>query len=109
MVHGDDFTFLGVDVALDYCVNIMSDEYEIALRGRLGPEKKDLKSITILNRCVEWKTDGIYYEADPRHSEIIISQLELTGSKGAATPGQKMAEHWQKMPENNADNVSRLQ
>ena len=61
MVHGDDFTFLGNDEGLDWATTIMQEEYDIKLRGRLGPDKADQKSITILNRCLEWRQDGIYY------------------------------------------------
>ena len=72
VVHGDDFTFLGCDTELDFCTKMMQDQYEVKVRGRLGPDKHDDKSMTILNRCLEWKEDGIHYEADPRHAEILI-------------------------------------
>ena len=65
VVHGDDFTFLGNDEGLDWATTIMQEEYDIKLRGRLGPDKADQKSITILNRCLEWRQDGIHYEPDP--------------------------------------------
>ena len=32
---------------------------------------------------------GIQYEADPRHVEIIIKQLQLDGAKLVTTPGTK--------------------
>ena len=89
VVHGDDFTFLGDDSALDWCTTIMQEEYDIKLRGRLGPEKHDQKSMTILNRCLEWRSDGIYYEADPRHAEIIIEEMGVQGSSPVVTPGIK--------------------
>ena len=47
--------------------------------------------MTILNRCVGWKSDGIHYEADPRHVEILIKQLDLANSKPVTTPGVKGA------------------
>jgi hypothetical protein len=53
-----------------------------------GPE--DLKSVRILNRIVTYTENGIEYEADQRHAEIIGKQMGLvTGSKGVATPGIK--------------------
>ena len=52
--HGNDFTFLGCDTQLDFCNKIMSDEYDIKIRGRLGPDAKRDTAMTILNRCVEW-------------------------------------------------------
>ena len=42
----------------------------------------------VLNRIVEWKEDGIHYEADQRHPEIICQELGFTKeSKGVVTPG----------------------
>ena len=63
------------------------------MRGRLGPEGNDDKSIRILNRIVTWKEDGIHYEADQRHAEIIIKQLGLReNSNQLSTPGSKTLE-----------------
>ena len=89
VVHGDDFTFLGSDSELDWVTTVMTEEYDIKLRGRLGPHKGDQKSITILNRCVEWRHDGIYYEPDPRHAEIIINEMNVANSASVVTPGVK--------------------
>ena len=42
----------------------------------------------ILNRVVYWDEKGIHYEADQRHSEIIIKELGLDrNKKSVATPG----------------------
>ena len=44
----------------------------------------------ILNRCVEWGPDGIKYEADPRHAEVIVRELRLDKSSSViSTPGAK--------------------
>ena len=58
------------------------------LRGRLGPEPNDDKSIRILNRVVTWTCDGIEYEADQRHAELIVQHLGLNAarSKPVSTP-----------------------
>ena len=34
----------------------------------------------VLNRIVEWRHDGIAYEADQRHAEIIISGMGFRGN-----------------------------
>ena len=68
VVQGDDFTFLGCDTQLDFCTKMMQDQYEAKVRGQLGSDSNDGKSITILNRCLQWKDDGINDEADPRHA-----------------------------------------
>jgi hypothetical protein len=42
----------------------------------------------VLNRLVEWRPDGIHYEADQRHAEIIVKTLSLdNNAKGSAVPG----------------------
>ena len=49
-----------------------------------------MKSIRILNRVVELTPGGIRYEADQRHAEIIIQEMQLKGeSKSVSTPGVK--------------------
>ena len=37
VVHGDDFSFVGYDSDLDFIVKVLQQEYEIKVRGRLGP------------------------------------------------------------------------
>ena len=67
----------------------MEDEYEIKVRGKLGPDVGDDKQIRILNRCLHWRKDGLAYEADPRHAEIAIKEMQLGDCKEVATPGTK--------------------
>ena len=69
---------------------MIQDQYEVKVRGRLGPGRNDDKSMTILNRCLEWKEDVIHYEADPQHAAILIKELGVQKSKPAVTPGKKM-------------------
>ena len=68
----------------------MQAEYEIKIRGRLGPDDTDDKNIRILNRCLEWRADGLAYEADPRHAELVVKDLGLENSKPMVTPGIKV-------------------
>lgn len=43
-----------------------------------------------MNRVVGWdNVKGLVFEADPRHTEIIIEQLNLKGAKPVSTPGTK--------------------
>ena len=39
------------------------------------------RSITILNRLVSWGSEGITWEGDPRHAEILIRELGVTGAR----------------------------
>jgi hypothetical protein len=62
----------------------------VKFRGRIGPQQTDQKAIRILNRIVEWTKEGIVYEADQRHAEIIKDQMGMQNeSKGVNTPGVK--------------------
>ena len=40
-----------------------------------------------MNRKVTYSKGGLYYEADPRHAELIVQELKLQESKEVVTPG----------------------
>ena len=91
VVHGDDFTVGGFGEELDCFRKRIAEEFEVKFRARLGEEEEDEKSVRILNRVIEWRNNfGLVYEADQRHTEIIIRDLGLDGaSKAVLTPGVK--------------------
>ena len=64
VIHGDDFTLLGNEGALDWFRERIQERFEVKLRGRLGPDNNDNKSVRILNRIVTWTGKGIIYEED---------------------------------------------
>ena len=74
MVHGDDFVFLGRDKQLDEVKAEMESRFLIKCLGRLGGEKGDIQEIRVLNRVIRWTPQGLLYEADPRHVEILLQQ-----------------------------------
>ena len=98
VVHGDDFTFLAHERDLLWCKDMMRSEYEIKDRGTLGPDPQDDKHTRILKRCLEWRGDGLYYEAGPRHAEIIISDLGLENANSVATPVKTVPQPWDDQP-----------
>ena len=64
--------------------------YTLKEQGTLGPEKGDAKSVRSLNKLVRWVDGvGVELEADPRHAELIISELGLTEAIPVATPGTR--------------------
>ena len=90
VVHGDDFTVLASENQLDWFRGEIAKRFEVKFRGRLGPEPTDDKAIRVLNRVVEWTANGIAYEADQRHAEIIVQGLQLSSaSKPVNSPSQK--------------------
>ena len=86
-MHGDDFTNLGTESQLLWLRGRFLERYEIKDSGIKGPGPNDIKSARVLNRLISWLDDRIEYEADPRHAEIIISELGLRGAKPSSAPG----------------------
>ena len=90
VVHGDDFTILGFEEDLLELSKTMMSWFEIKVRGILGPDAHDLKSLSILNRNVEWLEWGIKIEADDKHAEKIIDYFNLDeNSKSMVSLGKK--------------------
>ena len=67
----------------------MTQAFLCKVEGRLGGGSKDLKQARILNRVISWQDWGIQYEADPRHAEVLIRELEVTPKEAVVTPGVK--------------------
>lgn len=90
VVHGDDFTVLGYADNLDWFRKQNAERFKVKFRDRLGPSDDDDKSIRILIRIVQWDEEGIKYEADQRHSEIVVKTLGFNGrTKHVTTPGDE--------------------
>lgn len=88
VVHGDDFTCTGPKDALDYYEKQLQNYFDLKIRGRMAQDHNCDKEMKILNRIVRLDARGIKYEADPRHSEILVKSLDLSGSI-CLTPGDK--------------------
>ncbi len=93
VVHGDDITALAGDSQLDWFQSEISKAFDVKNRGRLGDGQTDVQDIRILNRVVRWTNNGLEYEADQRHAEIIIEAMGLEGAKGPPTPGIKKSDY----------------
>jgi len=90
VIHGDDFTMLGWEKDLDWFRKQIVKTFEVKMRGRMGRDAGDDKHMRILNRIVTWTNEGIEYEPDQRHAEIIIKMMGLDKSeKSVITPGTK--------------------
>ena len=84
---------MGNEVELDWFRESIQGKFEVKFRARLGPGEKDDKSVRLLNRVIHWTGEGIKYEADQRHAELIIKDLGLdTSSNSVVTPGGKKDE-----------------
>ena len=45
--------------------------------------------VCVLSRVVWWSKDGILYEPDQRHSELVVREMGLKGAKAAPTAGTR--------------------
>ena len=90
VVHGDDFTFCGLEEDLRWIEGLMRGWYEIVVRGMVGGDATDDKEVVILGRIVRYTESGIEYEADPRHRQAILDHFGFEeGSRVLGVNGDK--------------------
>ena len=63
----------------------MEQKYEIKAHY-LGPESGMKDEIQILNRTLRWTKEGITCEADQRHAEIVIKEMNMKKANAVSTP-----------------------
>ena len=91
LVHGDDDCSAGSLPSFGWQQSVLEKRYEIKSQ-RIG-EGKDAKGNRkmnegqVLNRGIRYTQDGYELEADFRHAELIIVQLEVQDAKAVITPG----------------------
>ena len=89
VVHGDDFTSLGTDNYLDRYENRLKDNFEIKVGGRLSEGCSGPPEIRMKNRVVSATFARLTYEADPRHTDLLMISLNLTSANCSLAPGVK--------------------
>ena len=85
-VHGDDFTSTGREVDLQWLDQALRKKFEIKT-DFLGPGARHAKQMRVLNRILSWTSDGITYEADQRHAELLVEAMGVT--RPVSTPGSR--------------------
>ncbi|CAK9017766.1 Retrovirus-related Pol polyprotein from transposon TNT 1-94 [Durusdinium trenchii] len=77
--------------AQERIATILAKKFEFRVDGCVGPEESDGTVMSVLNRILEYNksTGTLTYEADPRHAEIIVKQLQLEGAREVSTPSTK--------------------
>ena len=88
VVHRDDFVSEGPKESLVWMDNCMREHFELKTEI-LGPGANEVKEIRILNRVLRWEENGISWEADQRHAELIVQQLGLIEARAVTSPGSK--------------------
>ena len=73
MVHGDDYVTAGPAESLRWMRQELEKRFEVKTQ-LLGPGggEGESRTISVLNRILEWRKEGITYEADARHAEQIV-------------------------------------
>ena len=79
-VHGDDFESLGTLTDLQWFSNGLKKRWVISERGILGPPGVEgtVQEIRHLNRIICWTREGITWESDPRHVDLVIQAMGVT-------------------------------
>ena len=72
-VHGDDFTALGGRTDLLWYEQGLAEALTIVVKGHLGESEDCEKETKVLNRIARCDADGLSYEADPRHAEMLLT------------------------------------
>ena len=80
VVHGDDLNALGLKADLDWYEAQLAKCFKPKIQGILG-EICQLKEMRILNRIITLTEEGLLYEADTRHHELLIRNLGLENGK----------------------------
>ena len=86
MVHGDDYLCAGPEKALMRLKAKLSEAFEIK-SSAMGTAAHLDKEGKILSRIVRVTANGWEVEADQRHGELIVQEMELDKAKGLSTPG----------------------
>ena len=89
VVHGDDFLSEGPANNLKKMDAAMRKSFSLNTEI-LGGDPVDVQAIKVLNRQITWADGAIYWEADPRHVEIITKQLGMKDCKVVKTLGEKI-------------------
>eukprot|EP00435_Cladocopium_sp_Y103_P027163 s2252_g6.t1 len=86
-VHGDDVTSLGRPEDLKWLKERFLERYEIKYGGTLGDGPDDVQDVMILNRLAHYDSFQTTIEADPRHVQILLRELNLENANATVTPG----------------------
>ncbi len=85
VVHRDDFTVFGASKSLDWFRGVARQRMEVKFKIRL--ERNKPGSVRIFNRIATVMDQGLEYEADQRHAEILMKDIRIDEShKGVVTP-----------------------
>ena len=82
----DDFVIIATEDDICWLIEEMKKVYELKATI-LGPESHHKQEVRILNRIVRWSPEGIQYECDQRHADVIVKELGMEDQKPLSSPG----------------------
>ena len=88
----------------------MQAAFDVKLKGRLGHDEADCKEVRVPNGIVRVVSNGLMYEPDPRHIELLFPIPRFPDGAGTmVTPGVKRyakdeAEEEEEQPDTNNTN-----
>ena len=88
MVHADDVVAVGPEAHLVETRKTLEDTYKLKAE-KLGCSDGCKSEMRILNKVVRATESGITLEADPRHADLVVKDLDLMTAKISAVPGSK--------------------
>ena len=91
LVHGDDYVASGASVDLEWFKSELEKAYEIQTQ-HIGYAKGRPREGKVLNRILRCTEGGFEIEADPRHAELVMEQMQVEAEKSVSTPGVSGAE-----------------
>lgn len=95
--HGGDVAAEGHEEHLNWFTASLGQFFELEVKATLGPQEKDDKTASLLNRLLTFEAEYTFWENDPRQVELAIAELGLVGAKPKPTPGVKLSlEEWEK-------------
>ena len=86
--YGDDFVVAGVGTHMEWARRQTEKSFLVKVIGGFWGDEQDVHELRVLKRVLSAKGDGLRLEADPRHQDILISELEQD-VRGNSTPGVK--------------------
>jgi len=84
-IHGDDILVEGDEIEMKELYEKIKKKYECTMT-MIGGASHLEKKMKILNRRIEWKSEGIEIEADRRHAEEIVKEARLKDHKMSIIP-----------------------
>ena len=88
LVHGDDFLTSGNRGDCEWMKMQLEKRFEIKTK-LVGMRSDEAKEERILNRIIRVTAHGWEMEADQRHADILIEQMNLRNAKGVSSPGEE--------------------